>query len=199
MKYIDGDLIRLAKQGTFDVIAHGCNCFCTMGAGIAPQMAEAFGCDEFDMERMENARFDEDAEEYYTIPTNNKGNINKLGNIDYEYQYLWFDHPMVKEPGVAIAMTSKSPDQPNVKDLIVVNAYTQYMYGRNHADGVKSPVDYAAIELCMKKINHLFKGKRIGLPKIGSGLAGGDWDRIEKIIATSLKDCQVTIVNYKPQ
>ena len=57
MKYIDGDLIRLAKQGTFDVIAHGCNCFCTMGAGIAPQMAEAFGCDEFDMERMENARF----------------------------------------------------------------------------------------------------------------------------------------------
>ena len=199
MKYIDGDLIRLAKQGTFDVIAHGCNCFCTMGAGIAPQMAEAFGCDEFDMERIENARFDEDAEEYYTIPTNNKGNINKLGNIDYEYQYLWFDHPMVKEPGVAIAMTSKSPDQPNVKDLIVVNAYTQYMYGRNHADGDKSPVDYAAIEMCMKKINHLFKGKHIGLPKIGSGLAGGDWNRIEKIIATSLKDCQVTIVNYKPQ
>jgi O-acetyl-ADP-ribose deacetylase (regulator of RNase III) len=199
MKYIDGDLIRLAKQGTFDVIAHGCNCFCTMGAGIAPQMADAFGCDEFDMERTETSRFDEDAEEYYTTPTNNKGNINKLGNIDFEYQYLWFNHPMVKEPGVAIAMTSKSPGQANVKDLIVVNAYTQYMYGRNHTDGDKSPVDYAAIELCMKKINHQFKGKHIGLPKIGSGLAGGDWNRIEKIIATSLKDCQVTIVNFKPQ
>lgn len=72
------------------------------------------------------------------------------------------------------------------------------MYGRNHADGDKSPVDYAAIEMCMKKINHLFKGRHIGLPKIGSGLAGGDWDRIEKIIANSLKDCKVTIVNYKP-
>jgi O-acetyl-ADP-ribose deacetylase (regulator of RNase III) len=199
MKYIDGDLIRLAKQGTFDVIAHGCNCFCTMGAGIAPQMAEAFGCDEFEMERTERSEYDEDLEGNYSIPTNNKGDINKLGNIDFEYQYLWFNHPMVNEPGVAIAMTSKSPGQANVKDLIVVNAYTQYMYGRNHADGDKSPVDYAAIEMCMKKINHLFKGKRIGLPKIGSGLAGGDWNRIEKIIATSLKDCQVTIVNFKPQ
>ena len=35
MKIIKGDLIKLALQGEFDVIVHGCNCFCTMGAGIA--------------------------------------------------------------------------------------------------------------------------------------------------------------------
>ncbi len=35
MKSIEGDLIKLASQGHFDVIIHGCNCFCTMGAGIA--------------------------------------------------------------------------------------------------------------------------------------------------------------------
>jgi len=198
INYIDGDLIKLAQRGYFDVIAHGCNCFCTMGAGIAPQMAEAFGCDVFEMERTVTTGYDEDSEESYTISTNNKGNINKLGNIDYEYQYLWFDHPMIKEPGVAYPMTSKSPGQANVKDLIVVNAYTQYLYGRNHADGDKSPVDYAAIEMCMKKINHLFKGKHIGLPKIGAGLAGGDWNRIENIINTELRDCTVTVVNYKP-
>ena len=40
INYVDGDLIKLAKQGRFDVIVHGCNCFCQMGAGIAPQMAE---------------------------------------------------------------------------------------------------------------------------------------------------------------
>jgi O-acetyl-ADP-ribose deacetylase (regulator of RNase III) len=199
MKYIDGDLIKLAQRGNFNVIAHGCNCFCQMGSGIAPQMAEAFGCDEFEMERTERSEYDEDTEENYSIPTYHKGDINKLGNIDFEYQYLWFDHPMVKEPGVAIPMSSKSLGQENVKDLIVVNAYTQYKYGRNHADGDKSPVDYAAIEMCMKKINHLFKGKHIGLPKIGAGLAGGDWDRIEKIINTELKDCEITIVNYKPE
>jgi O-acetyl-ADP-ribose deacetylase (regulator of RNase III) len=199
INYTDGDLIKLAKQGTFDVIAHGCNCFCTMGAGIAPKMAEAFGCDEFDMERIENARYDEDSEEYYTIPTDNKGNINKLGNIDYRYQYLWFDHPLVKEPGVAIPMTSKSPGQANVKDLIVVNAYTQYKYGRNHKDGAIAPFDYEAFTLCMRKINSVFGGKHIGLPKIGAGLAGGDWSRIEKIIETELWFCEITIVNYKPE
>lgn len=34
-KVVVGDLIEMAKEGKFDVIAHGCNCHCTMGAGIA--------------------------------------------------------------------------------------------------------------------------------------------------------------------
>ena len=61
-----GNLITLAELGHFDVVTHGCNCFCTMGAGIAPQMAKAFGCDKFAME----------APEY-------RGDINKLGVIDF--------------------------------------------------------------------------------------------------------------------
>jgi len=45
MKYqeIEGDLIKLAKQGEFDVITHGCNCHNIMGAGIALQMDRACG------------------------------------------------------------------------------------------------------------------------------------------------------------
>jgi len=35
MKIMEGDLISLAEEGIFDVIIHGCNCFCTMGSGIA--------------------------------------------------------------------------------------------------------------------------------------------------------------------
>ena len=35
MKSLNGDLIKLAKNGMFDVIVHGCNCFNNMGAGIA--------------------------------------------------------------------------------------------------------------------------------------------------------------------
>ena len=34
-KEIEGNLISLALAGNFDVIAHGCNCFCTMQSGIA--------------------------------------------------------------------------------------------------------------------------------------------------------------------
>lgn len=37
-----GNLITLAKEGWFDVIAHGCNCVHIMGAGIAAQVADEF-------------------------------------------------------------------------------------------------------------------------------------------------------------
>ena len=42
MKYIKGDLIKLALIGNFEVIAHGCNCMCTMGAGIAKTIKSEF-------------------------------------------------------------------------------------------------------------------------------------------------------------
>jgi len=195
---IEGDLIKLAKQGKFDVITHGCNCFCTMGAGIAPQMAKAFGCDQFQLEMTEYVMYDESFEYHHTVETKNKGNINKLGTIDYQKQYLWFEHPAVTEPGVAIPMNSKTQGQSGVKDIIVVNSYTQFKYGSNHSDGVAKPIDYEALTLCMGKINFMFKGKHIGLPKIGAGLAGGDWDRIKAIIQTQLKDMDVSVVIYKP-
>jgi O-acetyl-ADP-ribose deacetylase (regulator of RNase III) len=154
MIFVDGDLIKLGQEGYFDVIAHGCNCFCTMGAGIAPQMAKAFGADKFPLE----------AEKF-------RGDINKLGMIDY-----------------------KTVDS----GLILVNAYTQYGFGANHPGGTKTPVDYDAIVLAFKKMNHLFKGKRIGLPKIGCGLAGGEWPVVMNEITHNLTDCNVTVINYKP-
>lgn len=42
MKELTGDLLLLAEQGQFDVILHGCNCFSTMGAGIAKVIKEKF-------------------------------------------------------------------------------------------------------------------------------------------------------------
>lgn len=156
MKYneIEGDLIELAKQGKFDVIAHGCNCFSRMKRGIAPQMAAAFGCDSFSMELSTETHL-----------------VNKLGNIDYEY----IDSIM----------------GPAKQGFLVVNAYTQY-----HWDSNGKPLDYEAITLCMRKINKAFEGRHIGLPMIGAGLAGGDWERIKSIIQKELKDCEVTIVKY---
>lgn len=37
-----GDLVRKAQAGEFDVIVHGCNCYCTMGAGIAKTIKQVF-------------------------------------------------------------------------------------------------------------------------------------------------------------
>ena len=45
-------------------------------------------------------------------------------------------------------------------------------------------------------MNHEFKGKHIGLPQIGCGIAGGDWDVVKLLIKQELKDCDVTVVIY---
>jgi O-acetyl-ADP-ribose deacetylase (regulator of RNase III) len=171
-KEVHGDLIQLAHEFMFDVITHGCNCHCTMGAGIAPQMAKAFGCDTFKKE----------SEEY-------KGDINKLGTIDYELLFFssW-DQKYERYPDEGDKILHK---------MYVVNSYSQYNYGANHADGVARPLDYEALTLCLRKINSIFKGQRIGLPQIGAGLAGGNWNRIQAIIQQELKDCDVTVVIYK--
>ena len=165
---VSGNLIIKALEGCFDVIGHGVNCQCTMGAGIAPQMVKAFACNDFVLEKSQY-----------------KGDINKLGNIDYE--------PFFLKDGKA--HRGKNTVRMEGYDLYVVNAYTQYNYGRNHTDGDSKPLNYEALTLCMKKINHIFKGKHIGLPGlIGCGLAGGDPVRVKEIIRKELIDCDVTIV-----
>lgn len=42
MKRVKGNLIDLAEQGEFDLIVHGCNCFNTMGAGIAKEIKQRY-------------------------------------------------------------------------------------------------------------------------------------------------------------
>lgn len=37
-----GNLLDLARAGEFDVIVHGCNCFNTMGGGIAREIADRY-------------------------------------------------------------------------------------------------------------------------------------------------------------
>lgn len=39
IQFIDGDLITMLKAGYVEALAHGCNCFCKMGAGFALQLA----------------------------------------------------------------------------------------------------------------------------------------------------------------
>jgi O-acetyl-ADP-ribose deacetylase (regulator of RNase III) len=42
LKHTRGNLLDLAEAGEFDVIVQGCNCFNTMGGGIAREIRERF-------------------------------------------------------------------------------------------------------------------------------------------------------------
>jgi O-acetyl-ADP-ribose deacetylase (regulator of RNase III) len=148
MKTIRGDIIDMATAGDFDVIAHGCNCFCTMGKGLALQIKEYF------------------PEAYEVDCETDTGYPDKLGTCT----------------AATINLTSG-------KVLDVVNAYTQF-----HYRGRESGTDYEALRGCMQHIKKTYAGKRIGLPKIGAGLGGGDWAIISAIIEEELAGEDVTIV-----
>lgn len=74
----------------------------------------------------------------------------------------------------------------------IVNAYTQYNW-----QGTGVLADYAAIKTVFDSIKQNFSGKRIAYPKIGAGLAKGDWNTIEGIIVTALTGEDHTLVIYK--
>lgn len=143
---IRGDLIKLARQKHFDLIVHGCNCFCAMGAGIAKQIRENF------------------PKAYEADRLTGKGDREKLGTITFA----------------------------EIDGLVVVNAYTQY-----HYSGSGVLLDYEALRKCLRTIQKQFGGKKIGLPKIGAGLAGGDWNTILIIIAEELQGEQWQVVEYQ--
>jgi O-acetyl-ADP-ribose deacetylase (regulator of RNase III) len=66
-------------------------------------------------------------------------------------------------------------------DVMVVNAITQHLFGRD--GGVY--VDYAAIEACYQKLNELmaeWQHTEAAMPRVGAGLGGGDWATISEII-----------------
>jgi len=76
--------------------------------------------------------------------------------------------------------------------VAVINAYTQFDFGQ---PGVH--VDYEAVRSCMAWVKKTHHGELIGLPKIGAGLAGGDWAVISKIIDEELEGEDVTLVEYQ--
>ena len=176
---IEGNLITLAQQGNFDVISHGCNCQSKMGAGIAPQMAKAFGCNEYHLELL-------------------GPDIDKLGRIDYQMNCVFESNGKLRIYNPLVERLNFSLDGWKLKrDMYVVNSYTQFMYGNNHKDGVTKPLDYEALTLCMRKINYRFNGMEIGLPYvIGCGLAGGEISIVLPIIQKELKDMNITMVKY---
>ena len=149
VRTVQGDLIAMAQGGEFDVIAHGCNCQCAMGAGIAKTIKATF------------------PEAYEADLRTEKGDRGKLGTC---------------------SLAECSADTGSV---VVVNAYTQF-----HYRGRGKKVDYDAIRGCMAWIADRYSGRRIGLPKIGAGLGGGDWATIEAIIAEELEGEDVTVVEY---
>lgn len=175
MKTIKGNLITLAEQGEFDVIVHGCNCLHAMGGGIAKQLADKY-------------------------PQVKKADETQSNYADREKLGSW-----------SVAM---------IGNFSVINAYTQYSVSQT-----KDVFEYDAFDKFLNDFGNMignydlvanfewkpdgndirireFERFRIGFPQIGAGLAGGDWNRISKMIEKFSEEvacyADVTVVEYQP-
>lgn len=147
MKTVKGNLVDMGLKGAFDMIVHGCNCFHTMGAGIAREIKTKIP-----------KAYEEDCRTVY-------GSQKKLGHY-------------------SLCLS---------KGLIVINAYTQFGFG------TRKDVDYTAIKRVFERLNIdcASRNLRIGIPAIGCGLAGGNWEVVRRIIEDATPNLDITFVEYE--
>jgi len=112
----------------------------------------------------------------------------------------WFKEGAGFELGeVQLVLVEDEPDH-----LWVANMIAQVGYGRRGSAQHKSlaleepdrpPIRYEALQVCLTKVGEQARRRRatIHMPRIGSGLAGGDWKIIEGIIIKTLGDLQVFV------
>lgn len=78
-------------------------------------------------------------------------------------------------------------------NLIILNCYTQFgIYAKK--DVVLA--DYEAINNCFKNISRNYRGYEIHIPRIGCGLARGDWSIVESIIRQYEDTLDIVIYSY---
>lgn len=100
MKYINGNLITLAKNGDFDVIVHGCNAFCTMGAGIAATIKTEFPSAYEADQKTKKGDKDKIGTYTYSVEKNNKGGELFVINAYTQFTY-WEKRDLFEYDGFA--------------------------------------------------------------------------------------------------
>ena len=151
--YRFGDAVKAFDTGEVDILVHGCNCYHTMGAGIAKQIAKRFP-----------EALTEDKKTIYGPA--------KLGRI-------------------SIAEVERVC---GIKGF-VINAYTQDTY----CDSSRM-LNYSSVYNSMLFTKHFAESKNlsIGMPKIGAGLARGDWVKISDILDRIFGDKEIFVYEFRP-
>jgi O-acetyl-ADP-ribose deacetylase (regulator of RNase III) len=166
---ITGDLLSMALEGRFDIIAHGCNCQHTMEKGVALAVKRVF------------------PEAWKADQATAKGDRAKLGR----FSRAWVDLKCGKK-------------------LLVVNLYTQFFWGTEEQTGETLEEKQGAIASSAVALADLIKKNAyrapwaprkpvLGIPRIGAGLAGGDWEVNRALILAALSGCAKIVEVHFPQ
>lgn len=160
MRIQKGNLLDAAVMGDVSIIMHGANCFHKMGSGIAGEIARRFPQIP-----------DRDRRTVYGAP-------GKLGDFSLA--------AVTQENIPAVQPRAGWVDKPERflvtldKPFQCINLYTQFTPG---PDFIASIFPNA-----INHINEVFAGDTIGLPLIGCGIGGGDWEAVMNTLLTDGKD-----------
>jgi O-acetyl-ADP-ribose deacetylase (regulator of RNase III) len=90
-------------------------------------------------------------------------------------------------------------------DVRIFNLYTQFAFDRIKG---KHDVDYEAVAMVFKRLNTVIPSiernawrcddRKVGIPMIGSDLAGGHWQAIKVIIDLVTPNLDIELVIYQP-
>lgn len=112
---------------------------------------------------------------------------------DNDFAMIWNDREMWGEFSVATVLT-----QNQVGDIF--NLYTQLFPGEVSQYHLEK-----AIAMCFNNLNNYIEKFMVhqstyilGIPLIGCGIAGGDWERIRPIIDDNSPSIDIVVVEYAP-
>lgn len=119
-----------------------------------------------------------------------KALYSKFPNVRKAYMDYCRGARSVSEPRDLLGFVVRA----NCGDKDIFNCFTQEQYGYN---GCKY-VDYEAIHECFTKLNDILKVEdhiepKIAIPRIGCGLAGGNWDVVKILIDDAAPDIDVYV------
>jgi O-acetyl-ADP-ribose deacetylase (regulator of RNase III) len=81
-------------------------------------------------------------------------------------------------------------------ELTVINMIAQHGIGKDSHGNI--PLRYNALTACLHKVARLAQavGASVHMPRIGCGLAGGDWEMVEEIIYETLIESGIKVTVY---
>lgn len=120
------------------------------------------------------------------IPIGNKWPIARETFLNTDNHVLGRVQFVAVDEGLYVANMIAQPYLIRAKRLTIDARYNQKEF------------DYAALETCLETVANYArpKGYEIHMPRIGTGLAAGDWELIEPIIEKTCKDLNVYVYDY---
>lgn len=181
MDVIQGDLLEMFDSGELDYILHGCNCFHTMGAGIAASISAAYP-QAYDADcktsRGDPAKLGTISRACVVINNKVRTICNcytqwNTGCVGTAYNAIPIDYGAVRSCFKELAAEIAS-----VEAQLNTNPQPSWrsFWGRKKEEKVRL---------------------KVGLPAIGCGLAGGSLEVLKELIQDELHAVDVVLVLYK--